>query len=105
MKRAQMRSDKKNISAVVVETFGALTTYTIFYNSGTKRRFNSPSVEFRSRFDFWFERFDSDDIPLIWFSSNRVVVLTLSQFSVIPDSVYSYIPYLRTLVESEGFVL
>lgn len=99
-----MARARKNVIAVVVETFGSLTSYTLFYESGLKRHFNSPSVELRSRFDFWCERFDSEDVPLIYLASERVVVLTPNDSMLIPEAVYSYLPLLRAL-QRGGFVL
>lgn len=90
MKRAQMRSDMVNISAVVVEYFECWEQchYTIFYTSGFKRSFHNPSVSFRSRFDYWHIRYDHS------FDNVRFKLLVPRLLSVVPDSVYTYFPIL-----------
>lgn len=104
MKRTQIQSDRRNIDAVVVESFGSLTTYTIFYKTGKKRKYNAPTQSMRSRFDWWYRRFDSDDSPIEYSCAGRVVVLLPRYDTDIPDSVYTYFPFLHK-VESEGFIL
>lgn len=103
MKRAQMISDKRNIRAVVVRSLGNVLSYTLYYTSGTKRQFKRPSADFRARFDWWFTRLDTDNVPR-YSSIERIIVLTPSYSCVIPDSVRFDVPAFDDL-ESEGFVL
>lgn len=106
MKKMQIKKDKQNISAVCVTMLGARSNYMIFYKSGSKRSFSSPSSAFCSRFDWWYRRFDSDDspIPLNYSNGVRVVVLTPYYDSDLPDSLFAYYPALQKVVD-DGFII